>query len=243
MRKAFTLIELIVVILILGVLAGLITYGLARISTNQREKSTRTTLANLESMLQELKSANQMKNLPVGEVLAPQGDMGADVASPSHDIRFSAMRDTQEVMRRMLSVPANKSLLAKLPSDNLLTEKPSGINVSYLDQKKTGKIDPPLPLDGWGNPILYVGGPDSSIGSGAPSWEDRYGLQDVRLKQYEGTPLYAKPPPITNPAQPYLQQNAPNAIEILRTFRPFWASAGADGDFSKGDDNVYSFEN
>jgi prepilin-type N-terminal cleavage/methylation domain-containing protein len=25
--------------------------------------------------------------------------------------------------------------------------------------------------------------------------------------------------------------------------RPFWASAGADGDFSKGDDNLYSFEN
>jgi type II secretory pathway pseudopilin PulG len=24
--------------------------------------------------------------------------------------------------------------------------------------------------------------------------------------------------------------------------RPFWASAGPDGDFSKGDDNVYSFE-
>jgi prepilin-type N-terminal cleavage/methylation domain-containing protein len=25
--------------------------------------------------------------------------------------------------------------------------------------------------------------------------------------------------------------------------RPFWASAGPDGDFSKGDDNLYSFEN
>jgi len=34
----------------------------------------------------------------------------------------------------------------------------------------------------------------------------------------------------------------PGAIITAPTGRPFWASAGPDGDFSTGDDNIYSFE-
>jgi hypothetical protein len=30
--------------------------------------------------------------------------------------------------------------------------------------------------------------------------------------------------------------------KVVQPGRPFWASAGPDGDFAKGDDNIYSFE-
>ena len=36
--------------------------------------------------------------------------------------------------------------------------------------------------------------------------------------------------------------SASAAPVVSRTGRPFFASAGPDGDFSTGDDNVYSFE-
>jgi hypothetical protein len=41
------------------------------------------------------------------------------------------------------------------------------------------------------------------------------------------------------------QNPPPNSIRQIRSpdNRPFWASAGADGDFRTGDDNMYSFEN
>lgn len=235
MHKAFTLIELIVVIVILTTLIGLVTYGLAKVTANQKEKSTRTMMANLDSMLQEMQSTRQLKNLPAGGRAAPQGDMSADVASSSHNIRFTTMVRTQDAIGRMMSVPANKSLLAKLPADNLLAEIPNGISVPNLNMNN-GKIDPPLPLDGWGNPILFLGPPDLTIGSGAPAWEERYGLSGVTAS---GATIH-----VTNPRIPYPpSEKAPNAQAVMMSYRPFWASAGPDGDFSKGDDNVYSFEN
>ena len=237
-HKAFTLIELIVVIVILTTLIGLITYGLARVTANQKEKSTRTMMANLDSMLQEMQSTRQLKNLPAGGRTAPQGDMSAEAVSSNHNIRFSTMVRTQEAIQRMLSVPANKSLLTKLPSDNLLAEMPKGINVPGLRFSPDGKIDPPLPLDGWGNPILFLGPADLSTGPGAPSWPDRYGLRKVSLSG-SSAPVH-----ITNPRVPYPpNEQAPNAQAVMMSYHPFWASAGPDGDFVKGDDNVYSFEN
>src|SRR5687768_13902290 len=162
-------------------------------------------MANLDSMLQEMQSTRQLKNLPAGGRTAPQGDMSADIASSSHNIRFSTTVRTQEAIQRMMSVPANKSLLAKLPADNLLAEMPNGMNVPGL-KVNNGKIDPPLPLDGWGNPILFLGPPDLSTGSGAPSWVDRYGLRKVSVSG-SSAPLH-----ITNPRVPYPpNEKAPNA--------------------------------
>ena len=228
-HKAFTLIELIVVIVILTTLIGLITYGLARVTANQKEKSTRTMMANLDSMLKEMQSTRQLKNLPAGGLNAPQGDL-----STNDDLRFGSMVTTQDAIRRMLSVPSNKSLLAKLPSDNLLAEMPKGVNAPLT--VTNGKIDPPLPLDGWGNPILFVGPPNLSTAPGAPSWVNRYGLRKVTAS---GVTTH-----ITNPRVPYPpNEKAPNAEAVMMSYRPFWASAGPDGNFVTGDDNVYSFEN
>jgi len=67
--------------------------------------------------------------------------------------------------------------------------------------------------DGWGNPIIFV----------PPG-----GLTNVQLgakANSSGSITYSNTVTITSPDH-----------------RPFWASAGQDGNFTTGDDNVYSFE-
>jgi prepilin-type N-terminal cleavage/methylation domain-containing protein len=70
----------------------------------------------------------------------------------------------------------------------------------------------PVPLDAWGNPIIFV--PGGSLGNGSV-----YGPGSGALVA-GGISITARSP----------------------DGRPFFASAGPDGDFSKGDDNLYSFE-
>lgn len=72
----------------------------------------------------------------------------------------------------------------------------------------------PIFLDAWGNPIIFV------PGSGLLVWSKSQAVQDTSTKQW-----YVKPILIQSPDK-----------------KPFFASAGPDGDFSNGDDNLYSFE-
>jgi hypothetical protein len=79
-----------------------------------------------------------------------------------------------------------------------------------------GTSGPPVVLDGWGNPILFV--PAS-------------GLFDVYTNLI-----------FTNSSNGYTGSVIPIATPITSPDnRPFWVSAGPDGDFCKGDDNIYSF--
>lgn len=73
----------------------------------------------------------------------------------------------------------------------------------------------PLFLDAWGNPIIFV--PASGL--------------LVRSS--------------VNKAHPNAYDQAdPDTVLLIQSpdKKPFWASAGPDGDFSSGDDNIYSFE-
>jgi hypothetical protein len=72
----------------------------------------------------------------------------------------------------------------------------------------------PVLLDAWSNPIIFV------PGSGLLVWSKSQGVQDSSTHIW-----YVKPFLIQSPDH-----------------KPFFASAGADGDFSNGDDNIYSFE-
>src|SRR5205085_11015114 len=73
-------------------------------------------------------------------------------------------------------------------------------------------IHVPLILDAWNNPIIFV------PGSG------------LRVRLLNGKKSLD---PADN-TQTYVIQSPDK--------RPFFASAGPDGDFAKGDDNIYSFE-
>jgi prepilin-type N-terminal cleavage/methylation domain-containing protein len=95
---------------------------------------------------------------------------------------------------------------------------------------------PPAPilLDGWNNPIILVPGT---------------GLR-VRLlngeKNYMRTPTTpetnVKTVVIISPEGKTEIDPATQNPRVVKAGRPFWASAGPDGDFAKGDDNIYSFE-
>jgi hypothetical protein len=84
----------------------------------------------------------------------------------------------------------------------------------------TGKLPPaPLLLDSWNNPIIFV---------------PATGLR-VRLSNDPSKVVIVVSP----------EGEANNTVApptIIRPGRPFFASAGPDGDFTAGDDNVYSFE-
>ena len=116
-------------------------------------------------------------------------------------------------------------------------------------QNTTWEQDPnptPLILDAWGNPLVFV--PASglinvrgNLSAGAN------GATVTGICKKNGVPVTPAPgfgvlPPVLSPEA----ANGPNYNEVAPgdrpQGRPFFASAGPDGDLSTGDDNVYSFE-
>ena len=163
---------------------------------------------------------------------------------------------TQRVMRQLLSTPAIKKTFDGLPKDSLLyVQYQSGVKYVVGDEVVVprGKdqydyyvcnIAPATaapPGMGWGATDHHT--PVVADGYGNPIWFiPRGGLGDtpngVNLVSKGGgsydkpNQLIVAPGAVPNPTPP------PTKIGK----RPFFASAGEDGDFSKGDDNQYSFD-
>jgi prepilin-type N-terminal cleavage/methylation domain-containing protein len=161
---------------------------------------------------------------------------------------------TQRVMRRLLSTPAIKKTFDGLPKDSLLyVQYQSGVKYVVGDEVVVprGKdqydyyvcnIAPATaapPGMGWGATDHHT--PVVADGYGNPIWFiPRGGVSGVNLvatgntsKPYSNpNELIVAPGAVPNPTPP------PTKIGM----RPFFASAGEDGDFSKGDDNQYSFD-
>jgi hypothetical protein len=118
-------------------------------------------------------------------------------------------------MQILEQVPANRSLMQTVQSKRVL-ESTSGAPTT-MDQAGA------ILLDGWGNPILFV--PAAGLEVNIINQANPSGPPLVYLVRTSGTiPMPATPPP-------------PGPTD-----RPFFASAGQDGDFSIGEDNVYSFQ-
>jgi len=128
------------------------------------------------------------------------------------------------IMTKLAIVPGNVASLAKLPS-NAVTTVASNAG-SYTASYPGGTVNlvnsnpPPVILDGWGNPILFC--PGSGLVTSVNPPITVGGLTNVYLNTTSGSSH--GPSTITSPDG-----------------RPFWVSAGPDGDFAKGDDNIYSF--
>jgi len=224
-RKAFTAVELLIVMLILALLLGLIVMGLNHYSRRSKERDTRATLQNLMAMLRENEGT-----LPV--TLNPLPAPGSVVGS-SPDRTGPAVRQTRDVLARLQAMPVNRKAFESFPSD-----------------KRMQGMDPVV-LDGWGNPILFVpsGGLAGVTASGSPDWNPNiaYSAGDI-VKDYSDSQRVTKKyyTAIANHKsniQPYLSPQ--NWFEGIRSRngRPFFVSAGPDGVFSLGDDNVNSIEN
>jgi prepilin-type N-terminal cleavage/methylation domain-containing protein len=129
------------------------------------------------------------------------------------------------IMTRLAILPTAARTLAGMPSASLAhvssvngvftTGYPAGSTVSLLNTNP-----PPVVLDGWGNPILFC--PGSGLAHVNGQTQTVGGLTDVYLNVNGSS------------ASGPTTVSAPDG-------RPFFVSAGPDGDFAKGDDNIYSF--
>jgi prepilin-type N-terminal cleavage/methylation domain-containing protein len=89
----------------------------------------------------------------------------------------------------------------------------------------------PVVLDAWGNPIIFV--PGGVLGANPNPSTNNSGwslLPDGSIPDTSGGMISG-----SGSSAIKTQVNSPD-------YHPFFASAGPDGDFSKGDDNLYSFE-
>lgn len=266
-RQAFTLIEILVVIAVIGILIAIAVIGFRALEGNATRNKTKTALANAASMLAEYEAATAFRQQPrafypptggemttgfdfwkdadpVGAgpdpLMAPIGSLDVESMSGSNLVRESsqAVRNTALLVREMEKVPSVQKMLAQLPTDALMIVRKD-------------PLQPPTPantigrvlLDGWNNPIIFV--PAVGLG-GVRLGEDDDGRNPFVVRSHK---VYATGTPPT----PGLDVIPPNA-------RPFFASAGADGSFgfidantdgafatgtdhNAGDDNLYSFEN
>ena len=252
-RKAFTLIELLLVIGVLIILIGIAVWALKGAVGSGAGNATKTTLANLTNMSEELNRKNKLAGFegpPTGDPLnpiypfQPPPVFGGEIApalvtsdSKNTDRFGPAVRNTAEVMRRLSSIPDNKKNLEKLPSDQTLAVPPSGTSGGGT-----------VVMDGWRNPILFV--PATGLRYVASSQKDSTasganyakGARVIAPKQSSPANypmVYWTAMTSTNSGPP-----GPDWFEGIRSpdGRAFWASAGPDGNFIQGDDNFYSFE-
>jgi type II secretory pathway pseudopilin PulG len=240
-HNAFTTIELLVAISILVILAGMVFVGFKVVGTGGKTRSTKAALESARAMLGEIDATGGMASIKEiyqksytttflqsaitvpahpnsypgasaapDPIPAPTGNVSEDANNVQRYTSEAVVR-TQAVMGRLIGSPANRSTLAQIPSDRLL-KKPSISSVVYLNSPN-GVPNPPVLVDAWSNPIIYV----------PPA-----GLSGV------------------NVADKANQIITSVGLGKTTTFMPgatgFWASAGPDGDFTKGDDNLYSFE-
>jgi len=247
------MIELLCVIGIIVVLVAMVAFGINKVLDSGRRSTTKVTLENLRSMLSEFETTTKGLSrqsymysngaripasaggpIPPGMDIWRDGDPTDGVASaanPEGDPENSpgdvqkgsgdagrynsdAILNTQAVIGLMKGAPAVATTLNQLPTSQLMEKVPTGTTTN-LTRDANNVAVPPVVLDGWGNPIIFV-----------PSG----GLGNVTMKD-QGTFI------VTSGGMLRVGDALKPAL------RPFFASAGADGDFSKGDDNMYSFEN
>lgn len=240
-RAGFTLLELLTVIGVMLVLMAIAIIGYTHVSRSTAIKSTSVDLENAKSFLAEYEQSMPLSTLPAPPSSAltrnalnafdVTPDFGSQPQTGSNDRYGQAVKYTIEIMGQLVRFPHNKQVIAQLPAKKLLTYV-DGTTLAIPAPAGMPKFPaPPQPqyclLDAWGNPIIYV--PASGLNvmiNNAPS--NAYGGQGEG-KQY-----------IVRSSGIYPATQLP---PLGAKDRPFWASAGPDGNFQNGDDNMYSFQN
>ena len=251
--RAFTMVEILVVIGILLVLVGIAAVALKGL--DQSGRATKGTLHNLRNMLAEYESAAGLRTQPPGGLWrnnshpaatatpppniwkeraniegVAQADRGIVTVDSPERVTWDAVCNTQLVYQILNRIPSNRQAMGKLPRQQLLGQvdvsPPPPRKLLPLPGSDPVTIDPPLVLDAWGNPIVFVGsdglrmaGVDKKPGTPGTSIPDFN-----RLVRVTSVGLVAPDDPTPAGA------------------RPFFASAGPDGNFRTHEDNVYSFE-
>jgi len=186
--------------------------------------------------------------------LQTPGDVNEDAVSATNINRFGhfSILNTQIAVRLLRSIPANRTAIQSLQASQILIIKwttgvrylpdmvvsHDGVLYRVTADHVSGSAPPggnyaaatdatPVMLDAWNNPIIFVPAP----GLAGVTFES------AGTTQHRITSSGIKPD--LNGDGDFYDTNelAPGGS------RPFFASAGPDGIFTTGDDNIYSFEN
>lgn len=257
-RSAFTTIELLVVIGIILLLMGMIVLGFRQWDKMASTKQTRAQLGVCKNLLIEYERTSGFKfieglgpqvqtpnpNPPPATLLIPvyadpnppqniydtkaklqltdlTASGSSDMSSHSTgSARYAspAVTDTQQVMGILTRVPGTRAIVTNMPANRLLEAAPGSTGPPRVDQA--------VLLDGWANPIILV--PAGGIVVNVKDPSNPTGQPIAFVVRSTGT----------FPNTPQQLQLHP----VTTLDRPFFASAGQDGDFTTGEDNVYSFQ-
>ncbi len=218
MHRGFTMVEILTVVGILALLAGLIAVGFNVLGSSQ-ERRTRVAIEAAMGMQAEYENSTKL----TGGLLTCSVNASAFESDTTTPANVCIFEPAVAIMDKLLKVPANQSAMEKVDASNVksmtvLIAAGAVVNTYSGDQSLTK----PLLLDGWQKPLVYVGSGGlthlKADPDGAKFW---YG------------PTGGMPSGYTQKAA---SVTAPNG-------RPFWVSAGKDGNFETHDDNIYSFEN
>ena len=212
MRRTRRGFTLIEILVVLGIIAALI--AMLFLGFKYVGKSSRDNMSH--TMLQNMRSMLTEYTTSGGNL-----DKLEDIYAPSDSVASPTAVAEGASDRNSTAVNQTRTIMARLlaiPSNKKVLDSLPADHVW-----RTGN-DVVL-LDGFGNPIIYV---------------PRRGLTGVNLgKTGENEyPQATKNRTIASPGAKKLSTDDPP----IMLGQPFFASAGEDGDFSKGDDNHYSFE-
>ncbi|HEX4797451.1 MAG TPA: prepilin-type N-terminal cleavage/methylation domain-containing protein [Humisphaera sp.] len=253
-RKAFTLLELMIVTGVIVLLAALAVTAYTKLVNSSAERGTATNLQNAQSLLAEYEQAAGLGRFGAGDPNFPyeggfltfSGDTTLPIGAPpgpptlvkqivltgsvavssprrlpgspgaGGDFPYSLDRNNENAV---FNTAAVMMYIARLPqASTTLNNLPARSFLQANGKAVTlGGVPAPVLLDGWSNPIIYVppGGMIVQI----------KGQATLSLVRSSGVTPFT-----------------PGTVPSLKSAdRPFWASAGQDGNFDTGDDNVYSF--
>jgi prepilin-type N-terminal cleavage/methylation domain-containing protein len=235
-RHAFTLIELLVVIGVILILVGMSIVGLNQIGKHSKDQHTKAALEAMRAMMTELQAAGGKENTSKfderwGNYRLVGGNQIVQAYTPSATDNISIYRQgatpafnnipwqqvSDWVLAELLTVPSNKAILDKLPAEQVK-------QVSEADEAGNTRNFYEI-LDGYGRPLRFV--PSQGFQGSTPTFSSASITTSgtVIRQMSDGSVHTVVAATVANPpANP----------------RPFWLSAGADGNYKSLDDNLVS---
>ena len=145
-KKAFTLVEVLVVIVILGIMGAMVTTAVSGVTTTAKQSRTKTIIAIVDSVLAEHYANLKYRQLPVEipDLFLPSGnanEVGYEVlASEAARVRLMMMRDLQrmEIPDRLSDITTAPSQIYAATNQVLIDN--NGNVVNTRDQKNQRKI-------------------------------------------------------------------------------------------------------
>jgi prepilin-type N-terminal cleavage/methylation domain-containing protein len=231
-RAGFTMIELMTVMFIILLLMGLLFAGMKQWGNSAARASTVSRLELLNNTLGEIDAAGHQEF--VNTFMTPNTVAKGWVATDAS--AYGNVTGPANVTPPAVSVNAGPNGTGG-PAYNVTNSRSAAINemvfgyMSYAlkfpvnakgvnglpSNALANSSGTPVVLDGWGNPIIFCLPP---------------GLTNVFLHFGTSQAILVGPAP----------QNTTQTAITSPDGRPFFVSAGADGDFTRGDDNMYSFQ-